>query len=242
MDIKVIRSDLVTASHILAERGVVDAFGHVSARDPDDAGRFLISRSLAPALVGEADLMRIDLDGEPLDDPRPAFLERFIHAAIYRARPDVMAVVHSHSPSVIPFGIVAGAPLRPAFHMCGFLGQGAPVFEIRDTAADATDLLIRSNALGAALAATLGQGAVALMRGHGATVVGTTLRQAVFRAVYLEVGARVQLQAAALGAPTFLTPAEAAAAAAANDGQVDRAWDLWASLVHESGLPMASPR
>lgn len=231
MDIDALRRELVTASHILAEHGVVDAFGHVSARDPDDAGRFLISRSLAPASVGADDLMRIDLDGVPLDDPRPAFLERFLHAAIYRVRPEVTAVVHSHSPSVIPFGIVASVPLRPAFHMCGFLGEGAPVFEIRDTAGDGSDLLIRSNALGAALAATLGQQAAVLMRGHGATVVGTTLRQAVFRAVYLEVGARVQLQAAALGTATFLTPAEAAAAAAANDGQVDRAWDLWAQAV-----------
>lgn len=231
MDLAETRRELVTASHILAERGVVDAFGHVSARDPEDAGRFLISRSLAPALVGAADLMRIDLDGAPVDDLRPAFLERFLHAAIYRARPEIMAVVHSHSPSVIPFGIVAGVPLRPTFHMCGFLGEGAPVFEIRDAAGEGSDLLIRSNTLGAALAATLGQQAAVLMRGHGATVVGTTLRQAVFRAVYLEVGARVQLQAAALGAATFLTPAEAAAAAAANDGQVDRAWDLWARAV-----------
>ena len=229
-----VRRDLVLASHILAERGVVDGFGHVSARDPDDPGAFLISRSLAPALVGDADLMRIDLDGVPTDNARTPFLERFIHAAIYRARADVMAVVHSHSPSVIPFAIVPGAPLRPTFHMCGFLGEGAPVFEIRDHSGEASDLLIRSNALGAALAETLGEGTTVLMRGHGSTVVGQTLRHAVFRAVYLEVNARVQLQAAALGPATFLTAAEAAAASATSDGQVGRAWDLWARAVQGS--------
>lgn len=229
-----VRRELVLASHILAKRQVVDGFGHVSARDPDDAGAFLISRSLAPALVGDADLMLVDLDGVPIDDARTPFLERFIHAAIYRARPDVMAVAHSHSPSVIPFGMVPEAPLRPTFHMCGFLGGGAPVFEIRDHAGAASDLLIRSAGLGAALAEILGEGTTVLMRGHGATVVGASLRQAVFHAVYLEINARVQLQAAALGPAIFLNVAEAASAAATNDGQIDRAWDLWAREVQGS--------
>ena len=229
-----VRRELVLASHILAERGVVDGFGHVSARDPDDPGAFLISRSLAPALVGDADLMRVDLDGVPIDDARTPCLERFMPAAIYRARADVMAVVHSHSPSVIPFAIVPGAPLRPTFHMCGFLGEGAPVFEIRNHAGGASDLLIRSVALGAALAETLGEGTTVLMRGHGSTVVGQTLRHAVFRAVYLEVNARVQIQAATLGSATFLTAEEAVAASATSDGQVGRAWDLWARAVQGS--------
>lgn len=225
-----LRRELVLANHILADRQVVDGFGHVSVRNPDDPSLFLISRSMAPALVTEADLMMVDHDGVP-HDSRPAFLERFIHGAVYRARPDVAAVVHSHSPSVIPFGIVPGVPLLPSYHMAGFLGGGAPVFEIRDTTGDGSDMLIRSLALGTALAETLGGEAAVLMRGHGSTVVGATLRQAVFRAVYLEVAARVQLQAAALGPAIFLSPAEAAAAAAANDGQIDRAWEVWAAAV-----------
>lgn len=223
-----IRRDLVTANRILAAREVVDGFGHVSVRDPDDPDRFLISRSLAPAQVTIDDLMTVDGDGLVLDDDRPPFLERFIHAAIYRARADVGAVVHSHSPSVIPFGIVREAPLRASYHMAAFLGDGAPVFEIRDVAGGGSDMLIRSGPLGAALAASLGAHGAVLMRGHGATVVGATLRQAVFRAVYLEVAARVQTQAAALGPATYLTAEEAAAAARANDGQIDRAWNLWA--------------
>lgn len=223
-----IRRELVTANRILAAREVVDGFGHVSVRDPDDPQRFLISRSLAPGQVTLADLMTVDGDGAVLDDDRSPFLERFIHAAIYRARTDVSAIVHSHSPSVIPFGIVRDAPLRASYHMAAFLGDGAPVFEIRETAGDGSDMLIRSAPLGAALAASLGDHAAVLMRGHGATVVGSTLRQAVFRAVYLEVAARVQTQAAALGSATYLTSAEAAAAALANDGQIDRAWNLWA--------------
>lgn len=220
------RDDLVLGSHILARHGVVDGFGHISARDLANPNRFLIARSLAPALVGAADIMTVDLAGEPVADDRAAFIERFIHARIYAARPDVGAVVHSHSPSVIPFGIT-DVPLRPTYHMCGFLGTGAPVFEISDTVGDGSDMLIRNAALGDALAAKLGAAATVVMRGHGSTVVGATLRQAVFRAVYLEVGARIQSAAMQLGAPRFLSVAEAAAASAANDGQIDRAWQLW---------------
>lgn len=218
--------ELVAANRILAKRGVVDGFGHVSVRDPADAGHFLIARSMAPALVSRDDLMRIDLDGVPGDD-RPAYLERFIHAAIYRMRDDVQAVVHSHSVSVIPFGVVAGVPLRPIYHMSGFLGRGAPVFEIRDACGDASDMLIRTLALGRALAESLGRESAVLMRGHGSTVVGGSLPQAVFRAVYLEVNAAVQMQALQLGPVNYLTPAEAAAAAASNDGQIGRTWALW---------------
>lgn len=221
-------ADLVVANHILFHQGVVDGFGHVSLRHPGRADRFLLSRSMAPALVEAGDILCFDLDAEPVTpEAPPAYLERFIHAEIYRARPDVMAVVHSHSPAVVPFGVVGGVPLRPVCHMCGFLGRGAPVFEIRDTAGDATDLLIRDRRLGAALARSLGSAAAVLMRGHGSTVVGASLRQAVFRAVYTEVGARLQSEALRLGAVTYLTEGEAAAASASNDGQIGRAWDLW---------------
>ena len=220
-------ADLVAANHILFDQGVVDGFGHVSARHDRQADRFLLSRSIAPSLVGAADIMEFELDGTPVAPAgRTPYLERFIHGAIYRARPDVMAVVHSHSPGIIPFS-VAGAGLRPVFHLAGFLGPETPVFEIRDVAGPATDLLVRSDALGAALARTLGDHAVVLMRGHGSTTVGADVRQAVFRAVYAEVNARLQSDAQRLGPVTFLTTEEAAAAAQTGNGLVGRAWDLW---------------
>jgi HCOMODA/2-hydroxy-3-carboxy-muconic semialdehyde decarboxylase len=221
-------AELVVANHILFRQGVVDSFGHVSARHDRDAGRFLLSRSMAPALVASADIMTFDLDSEPTDARgRAPYLERFIHGEIYRARPDVMAVVHSHSPAVIPFG-VSTTTLRPVSHMSGFLGEGAPVFEIRDAAGPASDMLIRDRALGAALARSLGAAAVALMRGHGSVAVGASIRQAVFRAVYTEMNARIAAEALRLGPVTYLTAEEAANVAAVNDRQIGRAWDLWA--------------
>lgn len=220
--------DLVLANRILYRLGVVDAFGHVSVRHDKSAGHFLLARNLAPARVEEADIVAFDLDGTPLDaDGRAVYLERFIHAELYRARPDVQAVVHSHAYTVIPFGAVAGERLRPVWHMAAFLGEGVPVFEIRETAGDASDLLITDSRLGAALARTLGTATVVLMRGHGATVVGDGLPQAVFRAVHTQVNAQIQLAAQGLGAVTFLTAAEAHAASASVGGQVARAWDLW---------------
>ena len=221
--------DLVDANHILFHLGVVDGFGHVSIRHPDDPGLFIISRSMAPALVSESDLMCIRLDGRPASENAPApYLERFIHGEIYRARSDVLAVVHSHSAAVIPFGVVPGVPLRPVSHMGGFIGEGAPVFEIRNTAGPNSDMLVRNNELGAALAQTLGRHNIVLMRGHGSTVVGTlNVRQAVYRAVYAEMNARLQSEALRLGSPVYLTATEAAGAAQANDNQQDRAWNLW---------------
>jgi HCOMODA/2-hydroxy-3-carboxy-muconic semialdehyde decarboxylase len=221
-------SELVDANHILFDQGVVDGFGHVSRRHPEQPDRFLLSRSMAPALVGARDILVFDLDGAAVETGAPApYLERFIHSEIYRRRPDVMAVVHSHSPAVVPFSVVSSMPLRPVCHMCGFLGAATPVFEIRDFAGSGSDLLIRDARLGAALAQSLGQGTAVLMRGHGATVVGGTLRQAVFRAIYTEVGARLQAEALRLGPVTYLTEEEAEAAARSNDGQIDRAWALW---------------
>jgi HCOMODA/2-hydroxy-3-carboxy-muconic semialdehyde decarboxylase len=225
----VLIGELVTANRILSDHGVVDAFGHVSVRHDKAPTRFLLARNMAPALVTADDILEFDLDSNPIGaEGRAVYLERFIHAEIYRARPDVRAVVHSHAASVVPFGVVADAPLRPVWHMSGFLGAQAPVFEIRDIAGNSSDLLIRNGALGAALAQALGDDNVVLMRGHGATIVGPDLRQAVFRAVYTELNARIQSDAMRLGAVDFLTAQEAQAAAAANAGQVDRAWTFWA--------------
>jgi len=220
--------ELVDANHILFDQGVVDGFGHVSLRHPVRSNHFLLARSMAPALVTAKDVLEFDSEGAPVEAGGPAvYLERFIHSEIYRTRPDVVAVVHSHSPAVVPFSVVSGTRLRPVCHMCGFLGAATPVFEIRDVAGPGSDLLIRDSRLGAALAQSLGQGAAVLMRGHGSTVVGTTLRQAVFRAVYTEVGARLQSEAMRLGPVTYLTEEEAVATATTNDAQIDRTWLLW---------------
>jgi HCOMODA/2-hydroxy-3-carboxy-muconic semialdehyde decarboxylase len=222
--------DLVYANRILYDQGVLDGFGHVSMRDPANANRFFLSRSMAPALVTAADIMAYDRDGGPLGaGDRRVYLERFIHAAIYRARPDVRAIVHSHSPSLIPFGVTR-TPLRPLYHMSAFLGAGTPVFDIRD-AAGVTDMLIGDNRLGDALAEALGGQTAILLRGHGAVNVGTSVQQVVFRAVYTETNARLQAEAMRLGTVTYLSPEEAARAAAAVDGQLLRAWDLWKARI-----------
>ena len=223
-----LRADLAIANRILVRQGVVDAFGHVSARHPARADRFLLARNMAPASVTPEDILEFDLDGTPVVGGGPkVYLERFIHGEILRARPDVMGVVHTHSPAVIPFSVVKQAPLRAVSHMGSFLGELTPVFEIRDTAGDSSDLLIRDNALGRALAASLGRGTAVLMRGHGITLVGATLREAVFRAVYSEFNARIQAEAQKLGPVTYMTAGEAAASAATNASQIDRAWNVW---------------
>ena len=217
---------LVAANHILYRQGVVDGFGHVSVRHNASPDHFLLARNMAPSLVWAQDIVTFDLDGGALDAAgRRVYLERFIHAEIYRARPDVQAVVHSHSPSVIPFGVTA-QPLQPVFHMSGFLGEGSALFEIRNVAGD-TDMLVSNGPLGVALAAALGSRSAVLMRGHGSTVVGTSLEQAVYRAIYAEINARLQIQAMALGKVTYLNAQEAAKAAAINDTQLQRAWELW---------------
>jgi ribulose-5-phosphate 4-epimerase/fuculose-1-phosphate aldolase len=234
--------DLVTANHILFRLGVVDAFGHPSVRDPARPDRFLLARNMAPGSVTAADIMTFDLGGNALGgDERAPYLERFIHGEIYRARPDVMAVVHSHSPAVIPFAAAKKLRLRPIFHMAGFLGAGVPVFEIRCVAGDASDLLIRNCELGAALAKDLGAGSVVLMRGHGSTAVGASIQQAVYRAVYTEVNARLQSEAMRLDEVEFLTEGEAASAAATNQGQLPRAWNFWKQQVAPA-LPPARSR
>ncbi|MGQ9369102.1 class II aldolase/adducin family protein [Azospirillum sp. ST 5-10] len=220
--------DLAAANRILYHRGVVDAFGHVSVRHDRAPDRFLLARNMAPGHVTAEDIMEFDLDGRPFDPRgRRVYLERFIHGEIFRARPDVVAVVHSHSPAVVPFSVVKSVPLQAMCHMGGFLASPVPVFEIRDVAGPATDLLIRDRPLGAALADALGGSPAVLMRGHGSTVVGRSLREAVFRAVYTEVNARLQSEALRLGPVTYLTPEEGAATTATNAGQIDRAWNLW---------------
>ena len=218
--------DLVAANRILAMQGVLDAYGHVSARSPDDPARFFMSRSLAPELVTAADIQEYGIDSEPIGDARKPYLERFIHGEIYRTRTDVMAVVHSHSDSSIPFGI-SRTPLKPVYHMASFLWSGAPVFDVRRERDD-NDLLIRDRTLGEALARSLGRCTCVLMRGLGMTVVGENLPEVVFRAVYAEMNAKLQMEAMRLEGPlTFLSDEEGRRATESNRPTIERPWALW---------------
>jgi len=239
MTIQAPPSDLVDrvvyANRILYDQGVVDGLGHVSVRHPSEPGVFLLSCNRAPGLIKREDIVCYDLDGKAVSETseRP-YLERFIHSEIYRVRPDVVAVVHSHSPSVIPFAITH-KPLKPVFHMSGFLGSGSAHFEIREAAGN-SDMLIRSPYLGEALAKSLGKHNCVLMRGHGSTVVGTSLEQVVFRAIYAEVNAKLQLAANGLGEISFLNEEEAKLASDMNDGQIPRSWNLWVTRLGQVDL------
>jgi HCOMODA/2-hydroxy-3-carboxy-muconic semialdehyde decarboxylase len=217
--------DLVAANRILAEHGVIDAYGHVSLRSPDDPNRFFIARAIAPETVQAEDILEYDLDANPLDPRgRDSVSERFIHSEIYRARPDVVSVVHTHSPSVIPFS-VTGVKMRALFHMASFIGEGLPNFEIRK-AKKGSDLLVRDSRLGKALAKTLAAKPAVLMRGHGSAVTGENLQRAVGRSIYMEMSARMQMQALLLSRRiTFLDAAEVKASAPVQDYK--RAWPLW---------------
>jgi len=233
-------SDLVLANHILVNEGVLDGFGHISVRNPDNPQQFFIARSMAPALVTEADLVTCDLNGEVVA-PAGArtYVERFIHSAIYQARPDVHSVVHSHSPAVIPFG-VTGARLRPICHMSGFLGATVPVYEIRRDAGETSDLLIRNQALGRALADSLGSATVALMRGHGSVVAGKSLRDVVFTSVYMEINADMLIKAYQLGEGDIV-PMSEGEVEANTKGRAgftyERGWENWCRLTDRPYYP-----
>lgn len=217
--------DLVTANHILANEGILDGYGHVSVRDTRNPNHYFLSRSLAPGLVTAADIIEYDLDSNPVDgDTRASYRERFIHGEIYKARPDVMAIVHDHSPAVIPFS-VSSVPLRAVAHIAAFIGEGLPVFEIRDVDG-MTDMLVSNPKRGLALAKVLGDHPAALMRGHGAAVVGATIKEVVGRAYYLDLNARLQEQAILLGGKVTYFEPEEARKTAPQDGYV-RAWDVW---------------
>jgi ribulose-5-phosphate 4-epimerase/fuculose-1-phosphate aldolase len=220
--------DLVAAYRILAEHGVIDAYGHVSVRSERDPKRYFLARSLAPELVTPDDIIEYDLDSNPVDARgRESVRERFIHGEILKARPEINAVVHNHSPSVVPFSVTR-TMLRPLFHMAAFVGDGVPNFEIRD-AAKGTDLLVKTPYLGKALAKTLGKSPAALMRGHGSVTVGEDLPRAVGRSIYLEISARMQLEAMIIAGPrgkiTYLDKKEIEASVPVQS--YGRAWPMW---------------
>jgi ribulose-5-phosphate 4-epimerase/fuculose-1-phosphate aldolase len=225
-------NDIVVANRILANEDVVDAYGHVSLRHPEDPKRFFLARSLAPELVEPGDIMEFDLEGNALGgDKRQPYLERFIHAAVYEARADVMSVVHAHAEDVLPFGITA-APLRPVIHSGSFMGEHVPVWDIRERFGD-TNLLVTNMAQGRDLTKTLSTHSVALMRGHGFVAAARSLIEVVRMSVYVPRNARVQLGAARLGGEVkALSPGEIAARNAGYkpySPETWRAWEYWAT-------------
>src|ERR1700726_4689312 len=229
-ELKAVIDDLVMGNRILYVQDVVDSYGHISARHPHHPDRFLMSRARAPGLVVASDIMEFGLDGELVHaDERPVYSERFIHSEVYKARPDVNAVVHSHSPTVVPFSVTQ-VPLRPI--RAAFLYPEVPVFDTR-ASAGWTNLLISNSALGKALAQTLGKNSVALMRGHGNVVVAPSVRVVVYRAIYTEANAKLLLQAKMLGGPlTYLAPEEAALMEQDQEKKRpghghDRTWEMW---------------
>jgi ribulose-5-phosphate 4-epimerase/fuculose-1-phosphate aldolase len=225
--------DLVIANRILAKEEVVDAYGHVSIRHPEDRNRFLIARSLAPDLVGPDDIVELDLDGQPVrGDAGALYLERFIHAAIFEARPDVMAVVHAHAEDTLPFGIAEATKLRPVIHSGSFIGTEVPVWDIADGFGDA-NLLVTDMAQARDLAKCLGGNNVALMRGHGFASAARSLIEVVRLSVYLPRNARALMRAKQLGGEIkYLSNGEIEAR---NRGyrpystETWRTWEYWAN-------------
>src|SRR6266404_2034526 len=225
--------DLVIANRILAREEVVDAYGHVSVRHPDNPNRFLIARSLAPELVGPEDIVELDLDGQPVrDEDRSLYLERFIHAAIFAARADVMAVVHAHAEDTLPFGIAQGTKLRPVIHSGSFIGTEVPVWDVADNFGD-TNLLVANMEHGRDLAKSLGGNDVALMRGHGFASAGRTLIEVVRMSVYLPRNARTLMRAMQLGGTIkYLSQGEIDArnrGYSSYSTETWRAWEYWAT-------------
>ena len=225
---------LVTCNHILANEGIFeDGYGHVSIRDPDNADRFLMASAVAPSVVTAADIMDYDLSGEPLDrQDRIIYNERYIHSEIYAARPEVNSIVHSHAPAVIPFGVV-DVPLRGLFHIAHFLSKGAPVFDLSAVEGQPTNALITNPNRGKALAEAFGEAPVILMRGHGYTVVASTLEMATQRAIVTMINARVQTTVLSIaeGRPiTYFSPEEGALFGGQSTGSgARRSWDMWMS-------------
>jgi len=239
-----LRYELALASRMLANEGVLDAFGHVSLRHPSDPDRYLLPRSRSPQLIEPSDVLEFTLDSEPV---KPAteklFAERVIHGCIYQARPDVNAVCHHHSPSVLPF-CITGIELVPVFHMGAVLGTAAPFWDSRDEFGD-TNMLVVKPEEGQSLAKALGAHWMILMRRHGATLVGTTLRELVFRTIYSHANAEIQLRSMLLGkiGPLSRGEAERTGPHQLQPRPMARAWEYWTARLEKSGeMPKSAPR
>jgi HCOMODA/2-hydroxy-3-carboxy-muconic semialdehyde decarboxylase len=233
-------SELVIANRVVAHLKLVDSFGHVTIRNPENPLRFLMSRARAPRLVTPEDILEFDLDSTPID-PAPTgkrpYSERFIHGCIYKTRPDVMSICHNHAHELLPLAVTKTV-MRPALHTAAVIGREVPVWDIRDQFGD-TNMLVTSNEMGASLAALLGMGKAALMRGHGSVVVGATVQDAVFSAFYLRLNAEVMIKAMSTGETiTYLSPGEVDLSGALHSQPAaqGRAWEDWCAQAGAANL------
>ena len=231
--IKLAVEELVIANHILYDQNAVDGYGHISVRNPANPNTFFLARSVAPSVVQVEDIMEFDMNGKALNgDTRVAYGERFIHSGILKNRPDLNSVIHGHAAPILPFGLT-GTTLKPVYHMSSFLGEGAPIFEIRNVAKPNpdTDMFISNIELGNALSQTMGLQYFVLMRGHGYAAGADSIKKAVFRAVYAIQNASIQSEAMKMGQVQYLTPGEAAISQETIEKTIGRPWQLWSERV-----------
>jgi ribulose-5-phosphate 4-epimerase/fuculose-1-phosphate aldolase len=238
-DLNQLKEDLVTANRILATNNVLDSFGHVSIRHPGNPGHFLMARARAPMCVQIDDIMEFTIEGKVVGpEPGKPYSERFIHGAVLEARPDVMAVVHSHSPNIVPFSVVKKQRFGAIMHMASPVGRDVPNWDIRDTFGECTNLLVTNMEMGRDLAKTLASRTAAIMRGHGSVVVGKSLREAVFTSVYMEINAEMLGKALSMGEVTYLSDGEIAANTKGRAGfTLERGWENWCRSVDRPYYP-----
>ena len=231
--VKAAVEELVIANHILYDQNAVDGYGHISVRNPNNPNTFFLARSVAPSVVQVEDIMEFDMNGKALHgDTRVAYGERFIHSGILKNRPDINSVIHGHAAPILPYGLT-GTTLKPVYHMSSFLGEGAPIFEIRNFAKPNpdTDMFVSSVDLGNALSQTMGLQYFVLMRGHGYAAGADSIKKAVFRAVYAIQNASIQSEAMKMGQVQYLTPGEASISQETIEKTIGRPWQLWSERV-----------
>jgi HCOMODA/2-hydroxy-3-carboxy-muconic semialdehyde decarboxylase len=234
--VKTAIEELVIANHILYDQNAVDGYGHISVRNPVNPNTFFLARSVAPSTVKVEDIIEFDMSGKALNgDNRTAYGERFIHSGILKNRPDINSVIHGHAPPILPYGLT-GTTLKPVYHMSSFLGEGAPIFEIRNFAKPNpdTDMFISNTELGNALSQTMGLQYFVLMRGHGYAAGGDSIKKAVFRAIYAIQNASIQSEAMKMGQVQYLTPGEAAISQETIEKTIGRPWQIWTERVKKS--------
>ena len=234
--VKIAVEELVIANHILYDQNAVDGYGHISVRNPANPNTFFLARSVAPSVVKVQDIMEFDMNGKALNgDTRVAYGERFIHSGILRNRPDINSVIHGHASPILSYGLT-GIPLKPVYHMSAFLGEGAPIFEIRNFAKPNpdTDMFVSNSDLGDALSQTMGLQYFVLMRGHGYAAGADSIKKAVFRTVYAIQNASIQAEAMKMGQVQYLTPGEATTSKETIEKTIGRPWQLWTERVKQS--------
>ena len=231
--VKTAVEELVLANHILYDQNAVDGYGHISVRNPTNPNTFFLARSVAPSVVKVEDIMEFDMNGKALNgDSRVAYGERYIHSGVLKNRPDINSVIHGHAAPILPYGLT-GTTLKPVYHMSAFLGEGAPVFEIRNFAKPNpdTDMFVSNGDLGDALSKTMGLQYFVLMRGHGYAAGADSIKKAVFRTIYAIQNASIQSEAMKMGKVQYLTPGEAVTAQETIEKTIGRPWQLWSERV-----------